>query len=287
MGAIRHVDRDLGQGSDLLDSYWHDIRNCEPISREEEVALVRRARRGDQEAMNRLVSCNLRFVVTIAKEYRDSGQPLSELISDGNLGLLEAAKRFDENRGFKFITYAVWWIRQSIQRALADRKRTVPAPSNRIADLKSVERTEGQLAQELGRSPTVFELSDEVGFSAERISRAREAGSSDLYLDRALYDEEDTPVMSLFETSEKAPAAAAEETDLVSTVDRCLGTLDDRERQIIRWYYGFDGHEPMTLEEIGDAWGLTRERIRQLRDRGLDKLRDHFGDVLVELSRRN
>ena len=285
MGAIRNVDRGQAHSSDLLESYWHDIRECEPISREQEVSLVKRAKAGDRQAMNRLISANLRFVVTIAKEYRDTGQPLSELISDGNLGLMEAARRFDEDRGFKFITYAVWWIRQSIQRALAHRKRTVPAPSNRLADLKSVERKEGELSQELGRSPTVFELSREVGFSAARIWRAKETGSSDLYLDRSLYDEEDTPVLSLFASSEKPPHEVAEESDLVNTVDRCLEALDVRERQIIRWYYGFGGHQPMTLEEIGHMWGLTRERIRQLRDRGLGKLRDQFGDLLVELSR--
>lgn len=285
MGTLRKIDRDQARSFDLLDSYWHDIRTCEPISREAEVNLVRRAKRGDQSALNQLISANLRFVVTIAKDYRDTGQPLSELISDGNLGLMEAAKRFDEERGFKFITYAVWWIRQSIQRSLADRKRTVPAPSNRLADLKSVERTEGELSQELGRSPTVFELAREVGFSTQRIKRAREAGSADLYLDRSLYEEEDTTVLSLFESREKAPQQLTEESDLENTVDRCLESLDVRERQIIRWYYGFGGHEPMTLEDIGNMWGLTRERIRQLRDRGLEKLRAQFGDVLVELSR--
>ena len=205
MGAIRNIDRAQAHSSDLLDSYWHDIRKCEPVSRQEEVTLVKRARAGDQQAMNQLISANLRFVVTIAKDYRDTGQPLSELISDGNLGLMEAAKRFDEDRGFKFITYAVWWIRQSIQRALADRKRTVPAPSNRLADLKSVERKEGEMSQELGRPPSIFELAREVGFSAERLSRAREAGSSDMYLD-PFYVEwavELTGVSAVLETSTK------------------------------------------------------------------------------------
>jgi len=229
LSAIRNIDRDRAHSSDLLDSYWHDIRQCEPVSRREEVSLVKRAKAGDQQAMNHLISANLRFVVTIAKEYRDTGQPLSELISDGNLGLMEAAKRFDEDRGFKFITYAVWWIRQSIQRALADRKRTVPAPSNRLADLKSVVRKEGELSQALGRAPTVFELAREVGFSSQRLSRARESGSSDLYLDRSLFDEEDATLLSLFESSEKRPHEVAEEIDLVSTVDRCLESLDVRE----------------------------------------------------------
>jgi len=284
VGTVRKTDRDGGGSADLLDSYWHDIKTCEPISREEEYNLVKSAKGGDEGAMNQLISANLRFVVTIAKEYRDTGQPLSELISDGNLGLMEAAKRFDEDRGFKFITYAVWWIRQSIQRALAERKRTVPAPSNRLADLKSVERKEGELSQELGRSPTVDEVSREVGFSTQRIVRAKQAASPDLYLDRSLYEEEDATVLSLFESGEKQPQQVTEESDLERAVDRCLDTLNARERQIIRWYYGFGGHEPMTLEEIGDMWGLTRERIRQLRDRGLEKLRAQFGDLLVELS---
>ena len=271
--------------SSMLNSYWQDIRNCDPVSREEEVELVRRARRGDEAAMGRLVSANLRFVVAVAKEFKGSGQPLNELISDGNLGLLEAARRFDEGRGFKFITYAVWWIRQSIRKSLAERRRTVAAPSNRLADLKDVERAQFRLSQELGRTASLFEVADEVGYSPERVQRALEVAAADIHLDRSLYaDDDDTLVSSLFESGAPPPQEEAEENEAIETVRRCLEALDGREREIIRRYYGFDGCAPMTLEEIGDVLHLTRERIRQLRDRGLTKLRDRFREVLFELS---
>jgi len=271
--------------SAALNSYWRDIRHCAPVSREEEANLVRQAREGDDDALARLISANLRFVVSVAKEFRVTGQPLNELISDGNVGLLEAAGRFDERRGFKFITYAVWWIRQSILRALDERRRTVSAPSNRLADLKDVERSQLRLSQKLGRDPSLFEIYDDVGYSAQRVLRAMEVSTPDVHLDRSLYDnEEDTAVSSLFETDEPPPETVAEEHEFVDTIDRCLEILDGRERVIIRRYYGFDGCLPMTLEQIGQTLGLTRERIRQLRDRGLAKLRNEHGDVLAELS---
>jgi RNA polymerase primary sigma factor len=271
--------------SAVLNSYWHDIRHCAPVSREEEVRLVRRAREGDEEALAGLISANLRFVVSVAKEFRATGQPLNELISDGNVGLLEAARRFDERRGFKFITYAVWWIRQSIRRALAERRRTVCAPSNRVADLKDVERAQIRLSQSLGRDPSLFEICDDVGYSMQRVLRAMEVSSPDVHLDRPLYaDEDDTNVSALFEADGPPPETQAEEHEFVDTIDQCLQILDTREREIIRRYYGFDGCLPMTLEQIGGTLGLTRERIRQLRDRGLAKLRREHEDVLVELS---
>lgn len=205
----------------LLDSYWIDIHLCEPVSREREAELVRKARNGDGVALHDLITANLRFVVTVANEFRGSGCPMNELISDGNAGLAEAARRFDETRGLKFITYAAWWIRQSIRRSLSRRRRIVVAPSNRVADLRKVDSAR-----------------------------------------------EETSVTTIFES-----------------VERCLGSLDSRERGIIRRYYGFDHCEPMTLEEIGNTLGLTRERIRQLRDLGLTKLRARFGEILLELSR--
>jgi RNA polymerase primary sigma factor len=271
--------------STLLSAYWQDIRQCDPISREEEVDLVRRAREGDDSAMAQLVRANLRFVVSVAKEFRGTGQPLHELISDGNLGLLEAARRFDERRGFKFITYAVWWIRQSIRKSLSERRRTVAAPTNRIADLKTVERGQYRLAQQLGRTPSLFEIAAEVGFSTQRVQRALELSVAEIHLDRSLYaDDDDTSVSSLFEADLPAADDLTEEHEANDTVHRCLQSLDARQREILRRYYGFDGCKPMTLEEIGHIFGLTRERIRQLRDQGLTRLRDEFGETLFELS---
>ncbi|HJP30046.1 MAG TPA: RNA polymerase sigma factor RpoD/SigA [Candidatus Latescibacteria bacterium] len=271
--------------SALLDSYWKDIRHCEPLSRDQEVNLVRRARDGDGEAMRDLIAANVRFVVSVAREFRGTGCPMNELISDGNLGLVEAARRFDETRGFKFITYAVWWIRQSIRRSLSERRGTVVAPSNRVADLKHVERARMKLSQALGRAPTVHEMAQETEFSTRRVNRALEVAIPDVHLDRSLYaEDEETSVASLFESDDPDTDAETQEHETTDLITRCLGTLGTREREIIRRYYGFDDCEPMTLEEIGHTFGLTRERIRQLRDIGLTQLRDRFGDVLFELS---
>lgn len=271
--------------STTLDSYWKDIRYCEPLTREQETALVRQAREGDGDAMSALIAANVRFVVSVAREFRHTGCPMDELISDGNLGLVEAARRFDETRGFKFITYAVWWIRQSIRRSLAERRGTVSAPSNRVADLKQVERARVALSHTLGRTPNVFEMAEETGFSTRRVQRALDVATPDLHLDRSLYaDDEDTDVASRFESEEPPSDMLTEEHETEDMLDQCLQTLSAREREIIRRYYGFDNCPPMTLEQIGHTFGLTRERIRQLRDHGLMLLRDRFGDVLFELS---
>ncbi len=269
----------------LLDSYWKDIRHCVPVSRKQEIDLVRRARDGDGGAMHDLITANVRFVVAVAREFRGTGCPMNELISDGNVGLMEAARRFDETRGNKFITYAVWWIRQSIRRSFAERHGTVTAPSNRVADLRHVERVRQRLSQALGRTPDDFELTREAGFSTRRVQRALEVGIPEVHLDRSLYsDDEEKSVASLFESDDAPTDSVTEEHEEEEAVERCLNTLGPRESEIIRRYYGFGDFEPMTLEQIGYTFGLTRERIRQLRNIGLTHLRDRCGDVLFELS---
>ncbi len=272
--------------SPSLRAYLRDVKDSEPVSREEEVGLAKKAKAGDEGAMAKLITSNLRFVISIAHEYRGSRQPMSELISDGNVGLIEAAKRFDESRGFKFITYAVWWIRQSIRRGMALRRRTVPRPGIRMSDLNTIQRTEEKLAQVLGRTPTVVEIADETKFSVDRVLNAQAAKERDIYLDKPRSEEQrDATLMSLLSDEQPAPDDEAEKRQLADTVGSCLSVLDDRERTIIRWYYGIDGHESVTLKEIGHHLGLTRERIRQLRDIGLTKLRTQCGDVLGEFSR--
>jgi RNA polymerase primary sigma factor len=272
--------------SRVLDTYWHDIRDCTPVSQEEEVALVRRAKAGDSEALGQLASANLRFVVSVARDFQGAGQPLSELISDGNLGLMEAALRFDEERGFRFITYAVWWIRQSILRSTAVRRRMVTAPSNRVEDLKLVETVLSRMTHALGRTPTDAEISAETGFTQIRVRRALEVASPELRLDRALYgDEEATDVLSCFATAEPSADQELETAEAGSLVSHCFDILDDREREIMRCHYGFDGFDPMTLEAIGQRLGLTRERIRQLRNIALERIRERFGVALHDVSR--
>lgn len=272
--------------SRVLDTYWHDIRDCTPISPEEEVALVRRAREGDDEALRELVSANVRFVVSVAREFQASGQPLSELISDGNMGLMEAALRFDEERGFRFITYAVWWIRQSILRSTTRRRRMVTAPSNRLEDLKTVDGVVARMTQELGRIPTDAEIAAEAGYTQIRVRRALEVAAPEVRLDRALYPgDEDTDVLSLYAAPDPPVDEQLETSEQGDFVQDCLTILDERERQIIRCHYGFDGFPPMTLEAIGQRLGLTRERIRQLRNGALERMREHFGTALFEMSR--
>jgi RNA polymerase primary sigma factor len=266
-----------------LTAYWHDVRDSTPVSREEEAELVRRARGGDDAALQALVVANLRFVVQVANEFRGTGAPLHELISDGNLGLMEAARRFDETLGFRFISYAVWWIRQTIRRSLRQRRRQVSAPSNRLDDMKIVEDTRSRLTHRLGRTPTDREVADETGFTTLRVRRALEVSAPEVPLDALHAPEEFVDGIGL----EQSPAEPAdldvelgEERDIVG---RCLGILDERQREILRRHYGFDG-EPMTLEAIGQRMGLTRERIRQLRNEALGRIRDRFGTVLHEIS---
>jgi RNA polymerase primary sigma factor len=276
---------DSRRNADLEKAYWRDIENYAPLCREEEAELVRRARHGDDEARQQLITANLRFVVSVAKEYTGCGLSLVELISEGNLGLLEAVQRFDETRGFKFITYAVWWIRQAILKALSRRKKTVRPPVNQINDLKKVEQEVGSLTQQLGRVPTLEEVAESAHISMERARKAVEAGKGDVHLDTPIYLGEEKTFLSRFADEDRSLEESFEQHLLTETVDHCLEGLDERERRIIRWYFGLGGLEPMTLEKIGDALDLTRERIRQLRDRALDKLRAQYGELLMEVSR--
>ncbi|MEW6749928.1 MAG: RNA polymerase sigma factor RpoD/SigA [Candidatus Latescibacterota bacterium] len=269
---------------DPIDAYWRDIEHYRPLSREKEVELVRRARAGDDDAMHSLVNANLRFVVSIAKEYTRYGLPFIELISEGNYGLIEAVRRFDETRGFKFITYAVWWIRQAILKALAEQGRAARPPMSQINDLQKVERAAGVLTQQLGRDPTVEELARTAGMSLERALNAVELGQRDISLDAPLYgDEEDSRISTLVATG-TGPDDELDQVQLSRALDVCLGELEERERHILNSYFGLGGQAPHTLEEIGATLGLTRERVRQLRDRALHKIRTRWGDLLLELS---
>lgn len=264
-----------------VEAYLREVKNNEPIGRQEEVDLAGQAEAGDEKALEQLITSNLRFVISIAREYsRASGQPMSELISDGNMGLMEAAKRFDGNRGFKFITYAVWWIRQAILKGMAQRRRLVPSPLHRMGDLNTVRKTAEELAQDLGRKPSVQEIAEAARFSVTRVLNAQAVYDRDVCVDEPRFGEaEDETLMSKLSSTWSAPDELAERHDIVDKMDRYLSTLDQRERLILRWYYGIDGHQAVTLQEIGHRMGLTRERIRQLRDKGLNDLRTQLGDA--------
>ena len=269
----------------MTDLYWRDIRHSKPLSRKEEVRLFKLAKDGDEESRQAIITANLRFVVSVAREYKDYGMSLSELISEGNVGLLEATKRFDEDRGFKFITYAVWWIRQAILKALAEHGKIARPPMSQINDLQRLEKESNALAQRLGRDPTFGELAAIVDISALRTRNAMEVGQADVSFDAPTYQDDDTTLHSVYPADADGIDEAFEEGEMRGTVNDCLEVLDEREYQIVRCYYGLESMQPMTLEEIGNAMGVTRERVRQLRNRAIDKLRSNCGELLAEFSK--
>jgi RNA polymerase primary sigma factor len=266
------------------DLYWRDIKDAEPLSREKEVEFFQLAKAGNEKARQALVFANLRFVVSVARDYKDYGLSLIELISEGNVGLMEAVKRFDETRGFKFITYAVWWIRQAILKALAEQGKIARPPMSQINDLQKIEKESGLLAQQLGRVPTFEEIADRVDISAERTRNAFEVSQQDVSLDAPAFPDEETSLVQVFASNEAPIDECFVDSEMRDTVTGCLDVLDDRELQIVRAYFGLDNSEPQTLEEIGDAMGVTRERIRQLRNRALEKMKAECGGLLMEFS---
>ena len=271
--------------NDSIAAYWRDIQHFEPLSRQRERELFGLARQGDQQAIDELVQANLRFVVRTAKEYNGRGLSFIELISEGNVGLIEAIKRFDETRGFKFITYAVWWIRQAILRAVAEGSKIARPPMSQISDLQKVEKRTSSLSQQLGRTPTPDEITANTEMSPERTRNALWASSSDLSLDGPAFADEDQPHMAYLQDEHIDLEGDLESQLLKETLKRCLGILDKREDYIIRCYFGLDGSEDFTLQEIGVHLGLTRERVRQLRDRALAKMRTKYGNLLIEMNR--
>ena len=271
--------------TEAVELYWKEIKDTEPLSREREFELFTRIRAGDEDARRQIIEANLRFVVSVARDYKDYGLSLVELISEGNVGLLEAVKRFDETRGFKFITYAVWWIRQAILKALAEQGKIARPPMSQINDLQKTEKESGQLAQRLGRSPTYAEIAEKVDISAERTRNAMDVGQQDLSFDAPAYPDDDATLLSVFSASQERIDDNFEDAQMRDTVSSCLSVLDEREYEIVRAYFGLDNSQPMTLEEIGNSMGVTRERVRQLRNRALDKLREGCGELLGEFSR--
>ena len=271
---------------EAVDLYWKEIKDTQPLSRSQEFELFTRSKAGDEAARQQVITANLRFVVSVARDYKDYGLSLVELISEGNVGLLEAVKRFDETRGFKFITYAVWWIRQAILKALAEQGKIARPPMSQINDLQKIEKETSALSQILGRSPTHTEIAEHVDISAQRTRNAMVVSQQDISFDAPAYPDEDTPLQAVFASPEEAGIEELfAENEMHMTISNCLLVLDERETMIVRAYFGLGDSEPKTLEEIGHDLGVTRERIRQLRNRALDKLRDSCGDLLSEFSR--
>ncbi len=268
----------------LTEIYWRDIRDTQPLSRLEEFDLFTRIKQGDEEAREKVITANLRFVVSVAREYKDYGLSLLELVSEGNVGLLEAVKRFDETRGFKFITYAVWWIRQAILKALAEHGRIARPPMSQVNDLQKIEKEAGVLGQRLGREPTDAELCEHVDISWVRARNARRISQQDLSFDAPVFPDENTTLHAVIGSDQEGAEDVLHEGEMKRRIADCLEILDEREYRIVRDYYGFGSLPPMTLEEIGGTLGVTRERVRQLRNRALEKLRESCGETLVLLS---
>jgi RNA polymerase primary sigma factor len=258
-----------------LDQYLKEISAYPLLAREDEVELATRIRQGDEEALDKLVRSNLRFVVSVAKKYQNQGVALGDLINEGNLGLIRAAHKFDETKGIKFISYAVWWIRQAILQALAEQSRIVRVPLNRAGALHRIGRRSSTLLQELGREPTVEELADELDLSEEEIERTLAISQTHLSLDAPLTPGEDNRLLDYLPDQFSAgPDDETYERALASTVEEALGTLKEREARVLRLYFGLeDGRDPMTLEEIGALLGITRERVRQIKEKALLRLR--------------
>jgi RNA polymerase primary sigma factor len=275
--AVNEDDRDL------LDQYLYEVSKTPLLTPQEEIDLAKKVRAGDLEAMQELAKRNLRFVISVAKKYQNRGLPLTDLIGEGNVGLLTAARKFDPDQGVKFISYAVWWIRQAILASLARQGRTVRVPLNRTADLSKIVKTAEALRQELRREPTPEEISSATGLSLEVVQSLAALNTGEVRLDAPLDPEGDRALIERF-IAEDLPDTeeATMERFLSDEVEEALKSLPARDAKVLRLYFGLDGGREHTLEEIGGMLGVTRERVRQLRDRALKRLRE--GDVGKALS---
>jgi RNA polymerase primary sigma factor len=271
---------------DILDQYFAEVSRYPLLNADEEKALARRVQRGDHDAMEELVRRNLRFVVSVAKKYQNRGLPLIDLIGEGNVGLMTAARKFDPDQGVKFISYAVWWIRQAILASLARQGRTVRVPLNRTADLSRVIRATALLRDKFGREPTPDELSQLTGISPEIVAALSTLNTAEVRLDAAVGKDSDRALIERF-AMEELPSTEDQVLDRFrnAELERALSTLPPRDARILRLYFGLEGDREHTLDEIGKFLGVTRERVRQLRDRALRRLREGaVGDALRDLA---
>jgi RNA polymerase primary sigma factor len=262
--------------SQSLDRYLHEIGKVSLITPEEEVDLARKIQNGDQKALEKLTQANLRFVVSVAKQYQNQGLSLGDLINEGNLGLIKAAKRFDETRGFKFISYAVWWIRQSILQALAEQSRIVRLPLNRVGALNKIGKELSKLEQEYERLPSAAELSESLEMSVTEVADTLKISGRHLSVDAPFAQGEDNRLLDVLENEETPnPDTELMSDSLKIEIERALSKLSKREAEVIRLYFGIGREHSLTLEEIGERFDLTRERVRQIKEKALRKLRHH------------
>ncbi len=257
-----------------LDLYLREIGSTPLITAEEEVKLARRIRQGDKRALEKLTKANLRFVVSVAKNYQNQGLSLADLINEGNIGLIKAAKRFDETRGFKFISYAVWWIRQAILQALAEQSRIVRLPLNRVGTLHKIGKVSSSLEQTYGRNPSPDEIAKELELSESEVSDTLKISNSHLSLDQPFSVSEDNSLIDILEDEyQPGPDEALLDMSLRVEIEKALDTLTPRESEVINLYFGLNAEKALTLEEIGARFNLTRERVRQIKEKAIRRLR--------------
>lgn len=257
-----------------LDKYLHEIGKVELLTTEEEVSLARKIKEGDKAALDQLVKANLRFVVSVSKQYQNQGLSLPDLINEGNLGLIKAAQRFDETRGFKFISYAVWWIRQAILQALAEQSRIVKLPLNKIGSINKVNRAFTELEQRFEREPSIDELSEVLELAPNDIKEALKSSNRHVSMDAPISQDEESNMYDVLLSSDSpAPDRGLLNDSLRKEIERALATLTPREASIIRLYFGLNGKHPHTLEEIGEEMDLTRERVRQIKEKAIKRLK--------------
>ncbi|WP_240612859.1 sigma-70 family RNA polymerase sigma factor [Chitinophaga parva] len=261
--------------SQSLEKYLQEIGKVDLITPEEEVNLAIRIKQGDQRALEKLTKANLRFVVSVAKQYQNQGLSLSDLINEGNLGLIKAAQRFDETRGFKFISYAVWWIRQSILQALAEQSRIVRLPLNKVGLSNKISKAYSQLEQEYEREPSPDELATILEINTEEVEATLGVAARHVSMDAPFIDGEDNSLLDVLENpnASSADEALDHHDSLRREIERSLSTLTDRQKDVIMLYFGIAVEHPMSLEDIGEKFGLTRERVRQIKDKAITKLR--------------
>ena len=262
--------------SPSLEKYLQEIGRVEMIGAEEEVQLAILIRKGDQQALNRLTTANLRFVVSVAKQYQHQGLSLPDLINEGNMGLIRAAKRFDETKGFRFISYAVWWIRQSILQALADQSRIVRVPLNKVGVRNKVSKAAQEFEQQFEREPSAEELSEILSMDIDEVATTINLSNRHLSLDSPLGNDGETTMIDIFENNE-ASATDQQSLDESMTyeIELVLNSLPEKEQKVLRYLYGIGMDTPMGMEDIGTQFNLTRERVRQIRDKALSTLRQH------------
>lgn len=265
-----------------LDKYLQEIGHEELLTTDQEVELAQRIRKGDKRALERLTKANLRFVVSVAKQYQNQGLSLPDLINEGNVGLIKAAEKFDETRGFKFISYAVWWIRQSILQAIAEQSRLVRLPLNQVGSVNKIARELSRFEQEHERKPSVDEIAERVDLPEDKIADAMKANSRHVSMDAPIADGEDSSMIDFLagDSSNTDKELAIE--SLKAEVSRILKLLTDKEQKVLRAFFGIDGSPEMTLDEIGEKYNLTRERVRQIKEKALRRLRHNTKNKLLK-----